>query len=188
MCLVYAILTLAVIFIIFGLLTYSTFGSDLDEPFITEMLPASNLGVELIKVLFCLNLVFSYPITINPTNSILESYVFGGDPRREKGTRVWARRFSRFMVCLAATLAGMALARDMDKFLGLLGALVGSPLALTLPALVHLKLVAQTRLIKMFDYAIIGISLFTLTLSTYMSAQQWINSEKFQQTEIPIES
>ena len=143
------------------------------------MLPEDDFAIELIKVLFCFNLFFSYPITINPTNSILESYVFGGDPRRETGTRVWARRFSRFMVCLAATLAGMALAQDMDKFLGLLGALVGSPLALTLPALVHLKLVAQTRLIKMFDYAIIGISLFTFTLSTYMSAQQWINSEKF---------
>jgi len=142
MCLLGAISTLSVIFITFGLLTYITFGSDLDEPFITEMLPSDNLGVELIKVLFCFNLVFSYPITINPANSILESYVFGGDPRRESGIRVWARRFSRFIVCLAATCAGIALASEMDKFLGLLGALLGSPLAMTLPAAVHLKLVA----------------------------------------------
>ena len=81
-CLIAAICTLTVIFLFFGELTYITFGSDLDEPFVTEMLPASNLGVEIIKILFCFNLVFSYPITINPTNTILESYIFSGSARQ----------------------------------------------------------------------------------------------------------
>ena len=39
------------------------------------MLPAGNLGVSLIKILFTLNLICSYPITVNPTNTILESYI-----------------------------------------------------------------------------------------------------------------
>ena len=40
------------------------------------MLPAHSYVVSLIKVLFTVNLVCSYPITINPTNTILESYLF----------------------------------------------------------------------------------------------------------------
>ena len=40
------------------------------------MLPAGNFGVSLIKILFTLNLICSYPITVNPTNTILESYLF----------------------------------------------------------------------------------------------------------------
>ena len=170
-CLVAAIVTLSFIFLFFGELTYFTFGSDLNEPFITEMLPADNLWIEIIKVLFCFNLVFSYPITVNPTNTILEGYIFGGDPRRASYKETWMRRFSRFLVCLSATLFGIYLANDMDKFLGLLGALLGSPLALTMPALIHLKLVAETRLIKLFDWLLIIISIFTFALSTAMSAQ-----------------
>ena len=46
------------------------------------------------------------------------------------------------MVILLAGVLGIALASDMDKFLGLFGALLGSPMAMTLPALIHLKLVA----------------------------------------------
>ena len=74
----------------------------------------------------------------------------------------------------------------MDKFLGLLGALLGSPLALTMPALIHLKLVAQTRLIKLFDWVLIIISIFTFALSTAMSASQWIDSGRA--GESPVES
>ena len=185
-CLICAIATLSVIYLIFGALTYFTFGSNLDEPFITEMLPADNLWIEIIKVLFCFNLVFSYPITINPTNTILEGYIFGGDPRRASRNETWLRRFSRFLVCLSATLFGILLASQMDKFLGLLGALLGSPLALTMPALIHLKLVAETRLIKLFDWLLILISIFTFALSTAMSASQWIDGARSEQVEVPV--
>ena len=95
------------------------------------------------------------------------------------------RRFSRFLVCLTATLFGIILAKEMDKFLGLLGALIGSPLALSMPALIHLKLVAETRLVKLFDCTLIIISIFTFVLSTYMSVQQWIDAERFEHTELP---
>ena len=75
-CLIAAIATLCCIFIIFGELTSFTFGQNLTEPFITQMLPAGNLGVSLLKVGYTLNLICSYPITIKPTNEILESYLF----------------------------------------------------------------------------------------------------------------
>ena len=71
-----AITTLCCIFIFFGELTAFTFGANLTEPFITEMLPGHNWGVGLIKVAYTGNLICSYPITIKPTNEIIESYIF----------------------------------------------------------------------------------------------------------------
>ena len=79
--LVSGIATLCVIYIFFGELCAWTFGSDLTEPFITEMLPPENWIVSLIKVAYTGNLICSYPITIKPTNDIIESYIF---PRRER--------------------------------------------------------------------------------------------------------
>ena len=77
--LVAAIVTLCALYVFFGELTSLTYGSNLTEPFITEMLPPKNWIVCAIKVAFTGNLICSYPITIKPTNDIIESYLF---PRR----------------------------------------------------------------------------------------------------------
>lgn len=177
-CLFYAIATLSVLFITFGEITVLAFGSDLTEPFVTQMLPAGNYGVSLIKVLFTLNLICSYPITVNPTNTIIESYMIG-PPSIVNGERVRGRcelvtaRVSRFMVVFLAGLLGIVLASDMDKFLGFFGALLGSPMAMTLPALIHYKLVAKSRCEKLLDILLIILSGFCLAFSTVMSLQAW---------------
>ena len=44
------------------------------------MLPGHNWGVSIIKIAYTGNLICSYPITVKPTNEILESYVF---PKRK---------------------------------------------------------------------------------------------------------
>ena len=49
----------------------------MDEPVVTEMLPAGNPYVETMKLLYCLNLIISYPLTIVPTFNMLEVYVLG---------------------------------------------------------------------------------------------------------------
>mmetsp|Transcript_43589 Transcript_43589/g.57742 ORF Transcript_43589/g.57742 Transcript_43589/m.57742 type:complete len:112 (+) Transcript_43589:1253-1588(+) len=79
-CLLAAIVTLCFIFVFFGELTSITFGTNLTEPFITQMLPSHNWGVGLIKIAFTGNLICSYPITIKPTNEILENYLFPKQP------------------------------------------------------------------------------------------------------------
>ena len=41
------------------------------------MLPADNVFVQTMKFLFCLNLTFSYPLTIVPVFNTLESCLLG---------------------------------------------------------------------------------------------------------------
>ena len=67
----------------------------------------------------------------------------------------------------------VTLAHKMDKFLGLIGALLCAPLALTMPALLHLKLIAQSKKEKLFDILILFISVVVLVFSTIQSLETW---------------
>ena len=145
------------------------------------MLPAGNVGVSVIKILFTANLICSYPITVNPTNTIIESYLFTAEngtvvngQRLKTRYEFIASRVSRFCVVFAAAILGIVLASDMDKFLGLAGALLGSPIAMTLPALIHLKLIAKSNWDKLLDFIIIVLSGFCLGFSTVLSLESWV--------------
>lgn len=63
-----AIALQAVVFILFSEICYYTWGDGIDDPVVMEMLPASNTWVQLLKFLYCINLVCSYPLSIYPTN------------------------------------------------------------------------------------------------------------------------
>ena len=73
--LIYAFVTLMLIYIIFAEISYMAWGTNFDEPLVTQMLPADNTAVIIIKFLFSLNLICSFPIAINPTNTALESWL-----------------------------------------------------------------------------------------------------------------
>jgi len=68
----WAIGILAVVYILFGSIGYLAWGQGNIESYSTEMLPADNVAVILMKCIFCFNLIFSYPLLIQPTNEILE--------------------------------------------------------------------------------------------------------------------
>jgi len=57
--------------------------------------------------------------------------------------------------------------------LGIVGALLCAPLAITLPCLLHLKTVAKTNREKIVDILLIVISLGILVMSTYQSIENW---------------
>jgi proton-coupled amino acid transporter len=76
------ITTVLVVCLTFGELCYIVYGTLLEnQPIILNMLPFTptynNVITALIKVIFCINLVFSYPLVIYPANLIIESYLFG---------------------------------------------------------------------------------------------------------------
>jgi solute carrier family 36 (proton-coupled amino acid transporter) len=134
--------TLTVIYIAFGTLCYFTYGAGMNEPLITEMLPASDTLVIFTKMVYIVNLLCSYALTICPTNRIIEEWLFKkGD---NSTTNYWMKNTSRALVAISACFFGVKLAAKIDKFLGLMGALLCAPLALLFPTFCHLKLMAKT--------------------------------------------
>ena len=135
---------LTITYISFALLCYYTFGSSLDRPLIIEMMPSSNIIIIIVKILYIINLVFSYPLIIYMTNIILEGFMFKSW-KKATNARKYCKNLSRSMVLLLGIIAAMYLKDMLDKVLALCGTLLGSTVVMTIPALCHYKLLAKTR-------------------------------------------
>ena len=72
-----ALAVLCALYTAFSGLCYYAWGSDLTQPLVTQMLPQGNPLVQAVTILFCLNLVFSYPMTMAPTFQIVAAVIFG---------------------------------------------------------------------------------------------------------------
>ena len=70
-----ALIFLCIIYILFAFTCYYAWGTDLDESVVTEMLPADNHFVQVMKLFFCINLSISCPITLTPVFHAFEAVI-----------------------------------------------------------------------------------------------------------------
>ena len=114
----------------------------LQDPLIIDSLPPQQVLVWIIKVMFCFNLVFSYPLIIHPANNVLESYLFGTWPKSRQ--RMLCKNLTRTIVVFISCVVAISVWDNLDKFLSVVGALTCTPIAFTLPSLFHYKICAKT--------------------------------------------
>ena len=131
-----ALATLCTTYILFSQLCYFTWGSNLDQSIVTQELPSSNGYVQVIKILYTLNLVFSYPLTIYPTNIILDS-IFLSSFREGTCSRSFLEKLIRTIVLLSAILLAVYLYSHLDIFLAASGTFLGTTVVLLIPSLCH---------------------------------------------------
>ena len=103
-------------------------------------------------------LIFTYPLVIYPTNQILEKLAIDKLFKPNSSIGYWLKNCSRLAVCFLSTYSAIELSKSLDKFIGLLGAVLCAPLALIIPTICHFKLVAQTRTEKIIDIVIVAFS------------------------------
>lgn len=99
-------LFITALYIFFGF--YTCFAWNLGEdalPLITSSLPANNPWVYTIEVLFCLNLILSYPLVIFPANMVIESYLYKGWPKTKK--RQWAKNVNRALMVVFTIIVAL---------------------------------------------------------------------------------
>lgn len=119
-------------------------------------------------------LMFTYPLTISPANSTLESLSIDIRFPRQGWKRRWAKNVSRFLICFTAAYLGLELSDVLDKVIGLLGAVLCAPLALMLPTLCHLKLLAHSKKDKIEDLIVIIISLIAMLFCIVQTVSSWV--------------
>ena len=78
----FALSSLCLLYIGFSEICYYTFGDNLNQSIVMQEMPSDNIIIIIVKFLFCINILFSYPITIYPTNVIIDSFLFGGRKMR----------------------------------------------------------------------------------------------------------
>lgn len=135
------IFTVFVMYTAFGQFCVMAWGNQITTPLITDRLQEGTV-TNVIKVLFCLNLLFSYPLVLYPANMIIEGQVFGRWKANEPDSRklFWATNVLRTLIVIASTLFTLQLGQRVDQFLGLIGALTCAPISFLFPALFHLRI------------------------------------------------
>ena len=69
------ILTVIIVYIVFGFYCVLSWGNTITTPLITDKLP-EGLVVNFVLILFAVNLVFSFPLVIHPAHIIVENYIY----------------------------------------------------------------------------------------------------------------
>ena len=161
-----ALAFLCTMYVFFGELCYYTFGGGLNKAIIMEMMPADNPIIQVVKILFMLNLVFSYPLTIFITNLILEGFTFKA-MKKNNSTRKWLKNFQRSLVLASGILCAMYLRDSLDTIFALSGSLLGTTVVMAIPAFCHLKLLAKTQAQKTIDVLLIVVAILVMVFCTY---------------------
>lgn len=169
----YVLLTVMLLYVSFGEYCLFIYGDLLQTPLITDNLPKEGIVVYLIKILFSINLVFTYPLQLHPASTIIESYLFRGMNKSPK--RMWLKNLSRTILVLFTVIFCLSLGNSLDKFISVLGSLACTPISFTLPCIFHLKLFANelTPRQRYIDYAIIALSLFIMVFCTGFTLWNW---------------
>ena len=111
----------------------------------------------IIKVLFSLNLVFSFPLMLYPSNIIVENYLYKGWPKSRK--RQMFKNIDRIVMVFLVISLTILLKNKLDQFLAILGALACTPIAFSLPVAFHYKACAETQKDKYIDLTILFFSI-----------------------------
>jgi len=170
------------LYIVFGFFMLFAYGAALKHsPIITEtitQLEQDDYGkgyvdyvLLVIKVLFSLNLIFSYPLVIYPAHIVIEENLYAGWPKSRR--RQMFKNLNRTLLVLFTVIVSVLMADQLDKFLAVLGALGCTPITFTLPTLFHLYLCKPTGKEKILDLFVIGVSCVILVFCTGYSIYVW---------------
>lgn len=134
--------TLCLTYICFCEICYANYGAGLNQSIVMQQLPSSNLIVQIVKLAFVGNLLFSYPLTIYPTNIILDEVLFGCLPETSR-VRLALETLMRTLVLAAGMTLAVFFYDDLDRILAMSGCLLGTTVVLIVPSVCHYVLITK---------------------------------------------
>jgi len=159
-------LFLMVLFCGGGVMSYLTFGSDVQTVVIVNLDTTSKF-TQVVQFLYSLAILLSVPLQLFPAVRIMENGLFERSGKADVRVK-WTKNCFRFvtvMFCCALSWAG---ANDLDKFVSFVGSFACVPLCYVYPAMLHFKACAHTRKQKIAD---IALMIFGIVAATYTTVQ-----------------
>ena len=166
LCVVMAIIT--VIFTMVGVLCYATFGSDTMIEIISNY-PQDSHFVNAVQFLYSLAVLVGTPVQVFPAVRIIEEKLFKGLSGKRDGTTKWKKNGFRTAITVACVVVSIAGAKNLDRFVALIGSFACVPLVYIYPALLHYKGVAKTRLEKTGDVVFMVIGFIAMVYTTVVT-------------------
>ncbi|CAI2370691.1 unnamed protein product [Moneuplotes crassus] len=156
----------------FGFSNYFSYGDKIlrDSIIITKALPQDNIILHFIRMVYFLCLFITAPLMLYPSNTIVESYLFR---KNDKNNHYWHTNITRTIIIILITFIAVYFEETLDRLMSIVGSLTCTPVAFTLPAIIHLKLVAKTKTQITLDIFLITLSCFILTFVTGHNLYTW---------------
>lgn len=175
------VVTITCCFIVFVYVTFSEFCLFVyydemmveDLPLVVSYLPNCPTAY-IIKGLFALNLIISYPLMLYPANLVIESYLYKGWVKSRK--RQMLKNVNRAVLVLITIVIALIAWEKLDLLLSITGALFCTPIAFILPALFHYKVCAETKFHKITDLLIVAVSSCILVFCTIIGFKGLLSS------------
>ncbi|KAK7460446.1 hypothetical protein VKT23_009168 [Stygiomarasmius scandens] len=149
-----------------GVLAYLTFGPDIKTNVLVNLNPASKM-VQAVQFLYSLAILLSVPLQLFPAVRIMENGLFTRSGKTSMRVK-WMKNCFRFSIVILTGIIAVAGAKDLDKFVALVGCFACVPLCYVYPAMLHYKACARSRKQKVGDIAMI---VFGLIVAAYTTVQ-----------------
>ncbi|KAJ1999823.1 hypothetical protein H4R26_004903, partial [Coemansia thaxteri] len=174
------VLTLAImlclgLFLCVGSLSYLTFGEKV-EAVVLLNLPNQSSWTMLVQLLYSVAILFSMPLQLFPAVKIMEAMFFTRSGREHKSVK-WQKNLFRTATVLFIAMIAVFGADQLDNVVSLVGSFCLVPLSFIYPASMHLKLLAQSRWMRIKDSVLIAIGVVAMVYVTYISAITWGTSD-----------
>jgi proton-coupled amino acid transporter len=190
---------LLAIYIFIGSIGYVAFG-DAVEPAITSSLPERSGWTVGVQLMYCMALMFTYPLMLFPVIDIIETAILKSNPESsssdaaqpssssgggseggcggdESWELTWKKNAIRAGIVGFTAVASIALEGALDNLVALVGALCSLPLAFIYPSLFHNRLIGSHPRRDMF---IAGMGAVTMVGATVFSIATWKSSDPAQ--------
>lgn len=145
-------LTITVIYIFIGALSYLAFGDDTKIEIMSNF-PQNSMEVHAVQLMYPLAVLFGVPVQLFPIIRIFETLLFGKRSGKTDPRTKWQKnafRAALVAVCGVISYAGM---ENLDMFVSLTGSVACIPLVYVYPPFLHFLGVANTRAQKLGDLA-----------------------------------
>ncbi|KAJ1876081.1 hypothetical protein LPJ71_011576, partial [Coemansia sp. S17] len=174
------VLTMAImlclgLFLAVGSLSYLTFGEKV-EAVVLLNLPNQSAWTMLVQILYSVAILFSMPLQLFPAVKIMEAMMFTRSGREHKSIK-WQKNIFRTAMALLIALIAVFGADQLDNVVSLVGSFCLVPLSFIYPASMHLKLMADTRWMRVKDSVLIIIGVVAMVYVTFISVATWGTSD-----------
>lgn len=147
-------------------LGYATFGKDIQTVVLVN-LPQDDRFVNVVQFLYSIAIMLSTPLQLFPAVRIMEQGIFSASGKYSNKIK-WEKNIFRSLTVLGCSFISWAGARDLDKFVSLIGSTACVPLCFCYPAMLHYKACAKSRTQKAIDIVLV---LFGVAMAIYTSIQ-----------------
>ncbi|KAJ5814484.1 hypothetical protein N7474_006261 [Penicillium riverlandense] len=152
-----------------GIFSYGAFGSHTKINIISNF-PQSDKFVNFVRLFFSLAVLVGTPVQLFPALRIMEGRVFDRKSGQRGPLMRWKKNIFRTGIVVLCGLIAALGARDLDKFVALVGSISCVPLIYVYPAYLHWKGIANTQWAKGGDMLIITTGIACMIYTAIVTA------------------